>query len=69
MPLKYLMYFLSGINTKEFWTIPQEKYFPPLKILYLSIKFFVNPFVDIALTFLIVHLIHFRQVHTLFYFK
>ena len=29
----------------------KEKYFAPLRILNLSIKYFVNPFVDIALTF------------------
>ena len=42
--LKYLMCFLAGINTKQFWNIPKEKYFAPLRIL--------NPFVYIALTFL-----------------
>ena len=51
MPLKYLMYFLAGINTKWFWNIPKEKYFAPLRIINLFIKHFVNPFVDIALTF------------------
>ena len=40
-----------GINTKQFWNIPEEKYFAPLRILNLSIKSFVNPSVDIALTF------------------
>ena len=50
-PLKYLTFFLAGINTKQFWNIPEEKYFAPLRILNLSIKSFVNPFVDIALTF------------------
>ena len=40
--LKYLMYFLDGINTK---------YFPPLRILNLFIKSFVDSFVDFALTF------------------
>ena len=50
-PLKYLTFFLAGINTKQFWNIPEEKYFAPLRILNLFIKSFVNPFVDIALTF------------------
>ena len=51
VPVKYLMYFLAGINTKWFWNIPEEKYFSSLRILNLFIKSFVNPFVDIALTF------------------
>ena len=33
------------------WNIPKEKYFSPLRTLNLFIKSFVNPFVDIALTF------------------
>ena len=45
------MYFLSGINTKKLWDIPEENYFPPLRILNLFIKSFVNPFLDIAWTF------------------
>ena len=49
--LKYLMYFLVRISTKWIWNIPKEKYFTPLRILNLSIKSFVNPFVDIALAF------------------
>ena len=49
--LKYLMYFLSGINTKQFWNSPEEKYFVSLRILYSFVKSFVNSFVDIALTF------------------
>ena len=57
--LKYLMYFLAGINTKQFWKVIEEKYFAPLRILNLFIKSFVNHFVDIAFIFLIVHLIHF----------
>ena len=57
--LKYLMYYLVGVNTKQFWNIPTEKYFAPLRILNLSIKSFVNSFVDTDLTFLIVHLLHF----------
>ena len=51
VPLKNLMYFLVGINTKQFWNIPEEKCFAPLRILNLFIRCFVNPFVDIALTF------------------
>ena len=42
------MYFLSRINTKEFRNIPKEKCFAPLRMLNLSIKSFVNPFVDIT---------------------
>ena len=45
------MYFLVAINIKQFWIIPKEKYIPPLIILNLSIKSFVNPFVNIALAF------------------
>ena len=48
---KYVMYFLVGINTKQFWNIPEEKYFVPFRILNLFIISFVNHFVDIALTF------------------
>ena len=57
--VKFLMYFLVGIRTKQFWNIPREKYFVQLIVINLSIKSFVSPFVDIALIFLIVHLIHF----------
>ena len=32
--------------------MPEEKYFSPLRILNLFIKSFINPFVDIALTFI-----------------
>ena len=49
VPLKYLMYYLTGTNTRSF--IPKQKYFEPLKILNLYNKSFVNPFVDFALTF------------------
>ena len=49
--LKYLMYFLADINTKQFRNIPEEKYFAPFRIQNLLIKSFVNPFVYIALTF------------------
>ena len=42
---------MTGINTKQFWTIPEEKYCAPLRILNLFIKSFVNLFVDIAWTF------------------
>ena len=50
VPLKYLMHFLSGTNTKQLWNIPEEKHFASFRILNLLIKSFVNPFVDIALT-------------------
>ena len=49
-PLKYLVYFVSGINTKQFWNIFAEKYFPPLRIINLSIKNFLNSFAAIAST-------------------
>ena len=45
------MYSIAGINTKPFWNIIKEKYFAPLRMLNLFIKSFVNPFLDIALTF------------------
>ena len=45
------MYSIAGINTRLFWNIPKEKYFAPLRMLNLFIKSFVNPFLDIALTF------------------
>ena len=51
-PLKYLMCFLVGINTKSFLNILEEKHFAPLRIPNLFIKSFFNPFVDIALTFI-----------------
>ena len=51
VPVKYLMYFLTGKNTEQFWNIHEEKYFAPLRILNLFIKYFVNHFVDISLTF------------------
>ena len=41
MPVKHLMYFLSAINTKSVS-------FAPLRILNLSIKYLVNPFVNIV---------------------
>ena len=44
VPLKYLMYFLAGINAKQFWNIPKEKHFVPLTIQNLFMKFFVNTF-------------------------
>ena len=47
----YFMYFIAGINTKQFWNIPEEELFARLRILNLSIRSFVNAFVDIALTF------------------
>ena len=60
VPLKHLMYLLAGINTKWFLNIPEEKYFPPLRIQMLFFKHFVNPFVNITLTFLMVPLIYFH---------
>ena len=45
------MHFLAGINTKYFRNIPEEKYFASVRILNLFIKYFANPFVDIALSF------------------
>ena len=48
---KIYMYFIAGINTKQFENILEEKYFAPLRILKLFINFFVNPFVDVAFTF------------------
>ena len=40
--LKYLIYFLAGINTRKFWNIPKENYFAPLRILnYLSNLFLI----------------------------
>ena len=44
------MYLLAGINT-SFEIFLKKKYFASLRILNLSIKSFVNPFIDIALTF------------------
>ena len=49
--LKYLIYFLVGINKNWFWKISEKKYFPPLRILYPFIKSLVSPFVEIASTF------------------
>ena len=57
---EYLMYFLAGIDAKQFWNISEEKYFASLRILNIFIKGFFNPFLikgfvkpflDIALTF------------------
>ena len=45
------MQFLAEVNTKYLRNIPEENYFVPLRILTLFVKSFVNPFVDIALTF------------------
>ena len=45
------MYLLADINTKQFCKIPEEKCFAQLRILYSFIKSFVNPFVNISLTF------------------
>ena len=49
VPPKYLMYFLAGINAKQFWNIPEYSYFAPLRTLNLFIKSFVNIFLDISL--------------------
>ena len=51
MPLKYLMYFLAGLNTKWFQNIHEKKYFAPLGTLNLCIKSFDNPANNVALTF------------------
>ena len=60
VPLKYLMYFLAGINTKQFWDIPEGEYVDPLRKPNLLVKYFVIPFFNISFIFiLIVHLIHF----------
>ena len=45
------MYLLADINIKQFCNIPEEKCFAQLRILYSFIKSFVNPFVNISLTF------------------
>ena len=45
------MQFLSDINVKWLWNIPEEKYFTPLSILYPFIKSLVSSFVDIVSTF------------------
>ena len=49
VPVKYLMHVSAGRNTKQFWNIPEDKYFSPLRTFSLFIKSLVNPFVDIAL--------------------
>ena len=56
------MYSLAGINTKELCNFPEKKDFALLRVLNLFIKSFVNPFVDIALNFLIVYSIHFYEI-------
>ena len=48
---KYLMWFLAGIDTKQLWNIPEERYFAILRTLNLFIKSFANYFVDFALNF------------------
>ena len=55
MPLKYLIYFLAGINTKYFQNIPEEKYFAPLITLNLFIKSFVD---QLLINLLPISLIH-----------
>ena len=50
-PVPYSLYlYLSGSTFLVSFT-DQEKYFAPLRILNLLIKYIVNLFVDIALTF------------------
>ena len=50
VPLKYLMYFLAGINANKFEIFLKNILLHyPLRIL-IYIKYFVNPFVDIAFT-------------------
>ena len=50
MLVKYLMYFLAGINMKQFWNISKEKYFAPLiilnstKFIYIALTFFDSLF-------------------------
>ena len=48
---KIKAYLVNVINTKSFCIPSIEKYFTPLRILYLFIKYAVNPFVDINLMF------------------
>ena len=48
---KIFTVFFSWYKTKQYWNIPEEKYFAPLRILNLFIKSFANLFVDLALTF------------------
>ena len=43
--------FLPGIKTKKFGNITEKFFFASLRIINLSIKFIVNPFIDVALTF------------------
>ena len=45
------MYLLADINTKQSCNAPEEKYFAPLKILYLFTKSSADAFVHISLTF------------------
>ena len=43
--------FLAGIETKKFWNITEKFFFASLRTRNFSIKFIVNPFIDVALTF------------------
>ena len=52
VPLKYLMYFLTGIKLNNFEIFLKKKWILNLWILNLFIKSFAKPFLDIALTFL-----------------
>ena len=49
--IRFLQFNPSSPIMFMLWNIPKEKYFSPLRTLNLFIKSFVNPFVDIALTF------------------
>ena len=52
VPLQYLIYFLAGTNNKQFWNIHEKKeHFASFRLLKLFTKSFVNPIVDITLTF------------------
>ena len=59
MRLKNSRHLLADVNTKQFGYTPEEKYFAPLKILYLFIKSFVNSLLDISLTFMLYYLFFF----------
>ena len=49
--LKYFMYFLANINTKQIWNYSSRKFFAPLRILYPFVKSLLSPLVGIASTF------------------
>ena len=54
---------LSEKTLNNFVFFPDEKYLVQLRIFYPFMKSFFNPFVNIALTVFIAHLIHFPNVH------